>query len=122
MPNQLQSVFLLSSGATFCALYLIVHTVFPGVIPRLDFGLLFSGEPSKMGFDELVKVNTWRDLLAGEKLLALLVMSVTPWILVSLFGNKSTSLACFPQGRFVDVSCREETSPRSKGVQGVPAG
>lgn len=100
MPNLLQSVYVLSSLASFSACYFLVHTLFPGVLPRFSLDLLLNRKPVpppaekiQMSLSGLFDISSWEDLLAPERLIPLVIGGLTAVVLGLWFtGKKGASL------------------------------
>lgn len=135
MPNADQIAFVLSSLIAFAACTLAFQHFFPGILPAFSIDLLLGRPPNpqktltvydqlllKMGLQDLFTYNGPSDLLRGDKLMAAAATALTAYIVISWLTGSSESLEHSLVVRRTDRKnvAREEASPRSQGVQGVP--
>ncbi|KAG9012543.1 NADH-cytochrome b5 reductase [Tulasnella sp. 427] len=147
MPNSLQLLFLLSAFLSFSVLYFSTHYFFPGLLPRIDPAILFSSyqkvppppppttfEKIAMSASSVLGVNDWKDLLEGQKLLGLVLSSLTAVVLgLWLAGGKKRKPVLdtkeyreFPLVEKIVISPNTALYrfglPRSDDVIGLPIG
>ncbi|KAG8921494.1 NADH-cytochrome b5 reductase, partial [Tulasnella sp. 417] len=147
MPNSLQLLFLFSAFASFSVLYVSTHYFFPGLLPRIDPAILFGSyqkapppPPPLSSFEKIamsagaVIVNDWKDLLAGQKLIGLVLSSLTAVVLgLWLAGGKKRKPVLdtkdyreFPLVEKIVISHNTAlyrfALPRSDDVIGIPIG
>lgn len=147
MPNSLQLLFLFSAFASFSVLYFTTHFFFPGLLPRIDPATLFGSyqkappppppstfEKITMSAGSVLGVNDWKDLLAGQKLIGLVLSTFAAYAIgLWLAGGKKRKPVLdtkeyreFPLVEKIVISPNTALYrfglPRSDDVIGLPIG